>query len=198
MKVRSGRGALNHTLPVLWLLIAVVASQVLDWQTSSTARTEQDNENRLLLPTLEREEIKRSERKTRPDSRLPLGVIINDLQHLQLLNNEVREGAANQDTEYKKLVKPLGEMRKRAKRLKAGLELSDVVPENEGAPPPTDADVKVLLTVLDKSVQSFVRNPMFRSTKVLDVRLSRLARGDLDRVIELSGLIAERIRKRAK
>jgi hypothetical protein len=195
MNVRFGRGALNHTIAVLWLLTAVIASQVLDWQTSSTARTEQDNENRLLLPTLEREELERSERKTRPESRLPLGLIINDFQHLQLLNNKVREGAANHDTDYKKLLKPLGEMRKRAKRLKVGLELSSVLPENEGSPLPTDPDVKVLLTGLDKSVQSFVRNPMFRSTKVLDVRLARLARADLDRVIELSGLIAERIRK---
>ena len=194
MNVRPGSTALNQTLPVLWLLVTVVALQLLGWQTSSAARTSQDNENRPLLPTYEREELKRGERKTLPQSRLPLGVIINDFQHLQLLNNEVREGSANHDAEYKKLLKPLGEMRKRAKRLKVGLELSAVVPDNEESPP-TDTDVKVLLTGLDKSVQSFVRNPMFRSTKVIDVKLAGLARGDLDRVIELSGLIADRIRK---
>jgi hypothetical protein len=70
--------------------------------------------------------------------------------------------------------------------------------EKGSSEPRADADLESLLGRLDQSIQSFVRNPMFRSTRVVDVGLARRASVDLERVIELSQVIADCIRKGAR
>ena len=197
MKIRSRGGALRHILSILWSL-AVATSPALIQQTSAGSRGDQDNENRLLLPAYEREELDRrgrtGGRQPSAESRLAQSQIIEDFRRLQLLNNQVRLVAAQQGARDKGLIKPLGEIRKRAKRLKANLALAAVEGEGGSSELRAEADLESLLSRLDQSVKTFVRNPMFRSTKVVDVGLARIARVDLERVIELSRAIADHIR----
>jgi hypothetical protein len=169
---------------------------------SCTDQNSNNNENRLLLPDMDREEVKRKERSAvrqfPTESQLAQDQIIKDFRRLQLLNNQVHETSAQQEPQYKSLIKPLEEMRKRATRLKSNLALKAADSVNQSPEQVTNADLVSLLTRLDQSVKSFVQNPMFRTTKVIDVKLSKLARVDLDRIIELSTIIRDRIRKGAR
>lgn len=183
---------------LLWSLLAVTTSPALAGQTSAGSRGDQDNENRLLLPTYEREELDRrgrsGGRQSSSASRLAQSQIIEDFRWLQLLNNQVREVAAQQGARDKGLIKPLGEIRKRARRMKANLALGAVAGAGGSSELRADASLESLLRRLDQSVKSFVRNDMFRNTNVVDVGLATVARVDLDRVIELSRVIADHIR----
>jgi hypothetical protein len=127
------------------------------------------------------------------ESKLAQDQIIRDFRQLQLLNNQVREGAAHQDASYKSLIKPLGEMRKRATRLKSNLALKTT--DVKKADPMVDSNLTSLLSKLDQSVNSLGQNPMLRNTQVIDVNLAKKARVDLEAVIELTKVISTRIDK---
>jgi hypothetical protein len=185
---------------LLWTVLTITIPAVVALRSeigSGKDQNNNNNENRMLLPDVDREEIKRKERgvvrQFPTESQLAKDQIIQDFRHLQLLNNQVREGAAHQDANYKSLIKPLGEMKKRATRLKSNLALTAIDIEKES--PEKDPDLQSLLVRLNQSVNSFVHNPMFRNTQVIDVALSKVARGDLERIIELSTMIRDRIRK---
>jgi len=185
---------------LLWTVLTITIPTVVALRTeigSGKDQSNNNNENRMLLPDVDREEMERKERgvvrQFPTESQLAKDQIIQDFRQLQLLNNQVREGAAHQDANYKSLIKPLGEMKKRATRLKSNLALTAIDTEKES--PEKDPDLQSLLVRLNQSVNSFVHNPMFRNTQVIDVALSKVARGDLDKIIELSTMIRDRIRK---
>ena len=187
---------------LLWTVLTISIPTVVALHSEIGSRRDQNNnnnENRLLLPDVDRDEVKRRERSMvrqfPTESQLAQDQIIQDFRRLQLLNNQVHETAVQQEPKYKRLIKPLDEMRKRATRLKSNLALKAADVEKESPGPEPDIDLVSLLAQLDQSVKSFVHNPMFRTTKVIDVALSKVARVDLDRIIELSTVIRDRIRK---
>ncbi len=67
-----------------------------------------------------------------------------------------------------------------------------------------DVDVKqfrAALLVLDKSIMSFVTNPIFRETKIVEMKMATQASRDLETVLQLSGNIkkaASRLNKKSK
>jgi hypothetical protein len=196
MKVNFGSVAMGPVLPVLGVLLAFTFPTTSAFQTTSNVN--QDTDNRLLLPTLEREENKRSQPASRPSTQLQIDQIKEDFRKLQLLNNQVRESAKLHGPLDKGLIDTLGEIRKRATRLKTNLALGKVAIDNGSTDSELDGDLNSLLGKLDQNVLSFVRNPMFRSSRVIDVGLAKTARVDIERVIALTRVIANRIRKETK
>ena len=133
-----------------------------------------------------------------PEHRLAEAQIRDDFRSLQIINNQVQASAARGGAQYEGLTKPLAEIRKRARRLKANLALTAEKGEGESSRPGSEVSLEALLSRLDESVKGFVRNPMFGSIRVVDVGLTKKARADLESVIELSGMISDRIRKEAR
>jgi hypothetical protein len=200
---------MRRFFPLLWLLLLPAAGarpapaqQVVGGIPSS----QQADRNGDRLPTDEQKEFNRKvlrgeeppapERPREP--RLAEAQIKEDFLRLQLINNQLQADAARGDAQHQTLIRPLSEIRRRARRLKANLTLAAEKGEEESTGPWAEASVEALLRGLDDSVKGFVRNPMFGSVEVFDVKQTKRAGSDLERVIELSGLIADRLRKGAR
>jgi hypothetical protein len=191
---------------LLSLLLAAAACPVLAQQVvGGIPSGQQVDRNGDRLPTDEQKEFNRRvlrgeappapERPREP--RLAEAQIKEDFRRLQIINNELQASVARDGIPSQTLIKPLSEIRKRARRLKANLVLTTVKGE-ESSSPGGGESLGALLLRLDESVKGFVTNPMFGSSKVLDVELTKRAGADLARVIELSGVIAERLRQGAR
>lgn len=138
--------------------------------------------------------------------RLPMEQIAEDFERLQTVNNRMLGAVMPaQEPDYGLIAGSVAEMKKRATRLKSNLPLPRPEVDSGGrepyAPPADGAGMKRVLMRLDRALMSFVRNPVFRNTDVLDAGEGARAGRDLDEVIELSRLIsrdAERMRKGGK
>jgi hypothetical protein len=191
---------------LLWLLLAATACPVLAQQVvGGIPSGQQVDRNGDRLPTEEQQEFNRHvlrgegpptpERPREP--RLAEAQIKEDFRRLQIINNEVQASAARNGTPSQTLIKSLSEIRKRARRLRSNLVLAAGKGE-ESTVTAGGESLAALLTMMDESVKGFVTNPMFGSGKVLDVELTKKAAADLARVIELSGVIADRLRQGAR
>lgn len=197
---------MRRFLPLL-LLTAASACPALAQQVVSSIPVPPSNAQiESKLPTEEQKDfnrkVLRGEEPAAPASprepRLAEAQIREDFRRLQVLNNQLQSSAASGAAQYQEFIKPLSEIGKRARRLKTNLLLPARRDEGESSGPQGEADVETLLRSLDESVKSFVRSPMFASSRVFDVALSKRAGADLQRVIELCRVIEERIRKEAR
>lgn len=190
----------------LWLLLAATACPVLAQQAvGGIPSGQQVDRNGDRLPTEEQKEFNRRvlrgegppapERPREP--RLAEAQIKEDFRRLQIINNQLQASVAQNGVSSQTLIKPLSEIRRRARRLRANLVLT-VGKGEESSVPGGGESLGALLTMLDESVKGFVTNPMFGSSKVLDVELTKRAGADLARVIEMSGVIADRLRQGAR
>jgi hypothetical protein len=135
------------------------------------------------------------------DPRFP--AIKEDFERIQIVNNVLQEGAGVRVT-YARVAEGAAEIKKRAARLSANL----FPPATGKQPTPhapsaaeRGADLNPLLAELDRAIRSFVNNPMFGNTKVLNVPDSSEARRDLERIIRLSGKVkqaADKLKKQGK
>lgn len=198
---------MTRFFPFLLLLLASTAYPVLAQQVvSGQPSGQQIDRNGDRLPTEEQKDFNRrvlrgeepspTERPHEP--RLAEAQIRADFRQLQISNNQMQARAAESGTRDQSLLKPLAEIRRCARRLKANLVLSAAKGTAKAAgaqEPAAETSPAVLLQGLDESVKSFVRNPMFGSVKVLDVQLTQRAAADLERVITLSEALADRLRQ---
>jgi len=116
--------------------------------------------------------------------------IKDDFRDLQSLNNKMMATTWGQPTlDYKYISRMTGEIAKKAARLKSNLGLPKSE-EQEAAQPSEETSTKEAfkaeLLSLDRSVMSFVTNPIFQKTNVMDLRLANQARSDLEAVISMS------------
>jgi len=116
--------------------------------------------------------------------------IVEDFRDLQSVNNKMMATAFSQpDVDYKYISRMVGEIGKKASRLKSNLALPK--PEEKQEPSTGSAEVsnteqfKTELLSLDKSLMSFVNNPIFQ-TGVIDLRLVHQANTDLEAVIDMT------------
>jgi|KBSSwiStaDraftv2_1062776.scaffolds.fasta_scaffold722510_1 hypothetical protein len=116
--------------------------------------------------------------------------VVEDFRDLQSVNNKMMATAFSQPAlDYKYISRMVGEIGKKATRLKSNLVLPK--PEEKQEPSKASAEVsnteqfKAELLSLDKSVMSFVNNPIFQ-TGVIDLRLVRQANSDLEAVIDMT------------
>ena len=114
-----------------------------------------------------------------------------DFRDLQSLNNKMMATAwGQQELDYKFISRTTAEMSKKAARLRSNLALPKSEEKEKSVKVPaeisTAAELKAQLLSLDHSVMSFVNNPIFQKTTVIDMKLANQAKIDLEAVIEMS------------
>ena len=117
--------------------------------------------------------------------------VVEDFREMQALNNKMMATAWSQsEVDYKYISKMVGEIGKRAARLRTNLLLPKIEEKTEPTQPsPEIANTEALkaeLLLMDKSLMRFVNNPIFQKTSVIDVELANRATRDLTAVIEMS------------
>lgn len=167
-------------------------------------------ERQLKMRDME-DELSRPEPVRRP-SEEAMAEVAQDYRRIQLVNNQmmgkVMPAAA---PDYKLIEESAGEIRKIAERLRHNLMLPEPAAAPTGpaeagkaaapAAAETAEQLKKALLLLDRSLMSFVRSPLFQNTEVLDAEVAAKASRDLADVIARSRLAAadaERLRKKAR
>lgn len=115
-----------------------------------------------------------------------------DFVRIQIESEELRVAVgANSISEYKRLKELVGQINKRAVRLKRNLSLP--------APDEKSEDIKltaesfeIAVKTLDESVISFTGNPVFGHSLVIDVEGGKQAACDLQTIIALSNNLRKR------
>lgn len=116
-----------------------------------------------------------------------------DFTNIQLVNNKMLKTVfVDKSLDYKLISATTDEIRKRAQRLKVNLMLpkpDDAEKGRDDQPPPDEERLKASLLTLDRSIMSFVNNPVFKTPDVIDPGLAAKAGRDLESIIEFSDAI---------
>jgi hypothetical protein len=117
--------------------------------------------------------------------------ISDDFRALQALNNKMMSDTwARRDLDYKYVSGMVAQIAKKAERLKSNLGLPQQNNEQKKmkgrAEISSVQDFKTELLALDRSVMSFVTNPIFQKTSVVELKMANQASRDLSTVIHLS------------
>jgi hypothetical protein len=132
----------------------------------------------------------------RPAARFPQ--IKEDFERIQLINSNVLQPIASaRGFDYGRISEATGEIKKRATRLKSNLFPSESKIQAKQSEEQTKLrqDLKSLLTELDKAIISFVHNPIFQNTRVVDPQDSERAEKELEKIINLSARTRNTTRK---
>ncbi len=121
-----------------------------------------------------------------------------DFTNIQVVNNRMLKTVfLDKSLDYKLISATTEEIRKRALRLKANLLLPKVADKEKAQSnqaPSDDERLKAALLTLDRSITSFVTNPVFKMPNVIDPALATKAGRDLDNIIEFSVTIRKNVR----
>jgi len=156
------------------------------------------NAAKVRMQEVDRRELQLSDlargnhKETDGRARAIMDQVGEDFQRLLKLHNEiVRAIASNDSPNYQFISDATGEIKKRATRLQATLELPkpetpETQPEmrNLGAMPTKDN-----LTMLCRKIESFIRNPIIDTPGTVNAPELEKARRDLESVVRLSGAI---------
>ncbi len=130
--------------------------------------------------------------------------VSNNFKRIQILDNELRRTVLASNTfDYQRIITAVEEIEKRAKDLRLYLRLPAPNNKPTGQQPRqleslNDQQLKALLMKLDRTINSFVTNPVFQNPLLNNVQQSNKASNDLALIIDLSGSIgqtAKRLRK---
>jgi hypothetical protein len=147
----------------------------------------------------------KTEKQERVQDMLPQ--IKEDFRQLQIVNNDMMvQVVSTPALDYKMLDHAIGEINKRAGRLKDYLNLVELkepetkTPEVQAAPalPADERQLKTSLFKLDGLIMSFVNNPQFKQVGVVSVEHSHKASHDLRDIIELSRVVRKGIARLSK
>ena len=188
-------------LSVMTVLAAPALAQRSGRSTGMERRSEELNRRR---DQLEREmqlrgvEPKSEDAEERPAGKATISQVKHDFERIQAIYNEiVRALAASKSLDYEFVSDATTEIKKCSTRLKNSLALpsseqgdKSEQKQSDGA---GDVPVDKALLALSNYIKSFITNPLFESSGVIDIKLSTMASHDLKKIIELS----ESIRKRA-
>lgn len=172
--------------------------------TPRTQRPPSVGERQFKILEMEREAAKP---RTPEEEKLALAQIAEDYERIQIINNKMMGAAMSAKLpNYGAIAETTAEIRKLANRVLDNLRLPQ--PDAEGTTKrpehkqATDAaQMKVALLSLDKTIMSFVGNPIFKNTDVVNVEEATKLRRDLETIIEVSQLIskdAERLSRSAE
>ena len=144
---------------------------------------EQADMDRLLLWAVPKKE-------SEPNRLTRFKKIKDDFRDLQSLNNKMMADAWSQDTlDYASIADMVSKIRGKASELKEGLLLPEAENSQTTAKNPavtTVREFRAQLLLLDKTLMSFVNNPVFQANNTVDVDLAKKASEDLEHVISLS------------
>ena len=148
-------------------------------------------ERQFKMLEMEREAAKP---RTAEEETLALAQIAEDFKRIQVINNKMMSTTMPAVApDYASIADTTAEIRKRASRLRDNLRLPQGPPEKVKPPEYKQAfDVarmKAALLSLDGSIMSFIKNPIFNNTGVVQVEAAERARRDLNTIIEFSLLI---------
>lgn len=124
--------------------------------------------------------------------------VTEDFQRIQVIYNDlVRTLTAGKSLESVSLSESILGINRCAVRLKTNLALPEIKDKSKNQVVHDVADERLTssVTVLLNRISSFVTNPLFESTSVLDVELSTKASVDLNEIIELSNGIKKNLDK---
>lgn len=132
--------------------------------------------------------------------------INDDFRDLQTLNNKMMGDAwARPELDYKYISEMVGQISRRAARLRSNLGLPKSEEDRKNKPAQAKeissaSEFRKELLTLDRWVMNFVTNPIFRKT-VVNLDLANQASRDLNAVVELSSRLkkaGETLQKKAK
>jgi len=117
--------------------------------------------------------------------------VVEDFRALQSVNNRMMADAwASSELDYRYISDMIGQISKKAARLKSNLALPESEENQNANAPETEIasakDFKAELLLLDSSVMRFVTNPIFQKTNVVELKLANQASKDLETIINLS------------
>jgi len=127
--------------------------------------------------------------------RAVLAQVKEDFERIQVVRNGiVRAASATNALDYRFISDAAAEIKKRASRLKGNLALPDPkedekVEKNQGEF--NKEQIEAALLMLCNRIESFVKNPLFETPRVVDVELLTKASSDLKSMVELSGRISK-------
>lgn len=137
--------------------------------------------------------------------RLALAQIADDYAQIQVINNKMMSAAMSARVpNYGKIAETTSEIGKRASRIKMNLPLPDDDSDDQGAKVAVyksvvdPASLKASLLWLDGRIMSFVNNPIFQNTTVVEVGEAARAKRDLNTIVEISSRIAKDTKKLSK
>jgi hypothetical protein len=177
----------------LSLCISAFALSSASGQTiGSGGRGQQDIQNREWALSHISQEVNSHFRK---DGKVQLPLIRDDFRQLQVVNNDLMKRCFIQkQIDPKQIMSAVGEIKKRAVRLRANLGFTEPAsqPAEKTASGDQSASVKLSPTLLqlDDAVMSFVNSPMFRESKVLDSKTFLDSGRELSDVIRISEKVA--------
>jgi hypothetical protein len=170
------------------LFVIVVAAQPGSRRTSEATRRVIANDTFRELMKRERETLAGPTPRSEAERFAALKQLREDFRAIQDVNNKMMSEAwARESIDYEQTSNMLGQINDRAVRLKSNLAL----PEPEKVQHRTlsadgPKEFKSALLLMDRSLMSFVNNPVFRERNVVEVNLATQATKDLDDVIAYS------------
>jgi len=203
-KDRTGRDRTHLRLLILSLmLILASATPLMAQRERNRAAAARNRNNQVALNEWGRTHMAEVAEKQFKKRRLALMPLIKeDFTRIQVVNNEMmRKIFDGEVLDYKHISESIGEIRKRAMRLKENLMLpeTEVIDKNMRALAPNQpALLKDSLLTLDNMIMAFVRNPLFQQPNVVDAKLSARAGDELKTIIEFSGGIRKEAEKLSK
>ena len=188
--------AMKYVLQIIAVVFfALAISPLVSAQAVNKDKERAENERDLELRSWNLKilalQYNKNKRRSRPQPEQQLAQLQKDFAQLQVLNRSLLTAAlANPPLDPRFVSKSVAEIKKRAERLDKNLAL----PEPDRAAEQTEAfatspQLKPLVLKLGRLIFSFVDNPFFKETSVVDTQLTSKARRDLEDIIELTGQI---------
>jgi hypothetical protein len=151
------------------------------------------------VPHMEREVARP---RTSEEEKLALAQIAEDYQRIQLINNRMMSGAMSRPVpNFKEIAEATAEIKRRANRMRDNLRLP-APDESVKATLPLQvndaAQMKAALLDLDRSIMSFITNPIFKNTGVIVLEEATKASSNLVTIIKSSELVSKEARKLSK
>jgi hypothetical protein len=114
-----------------------------------------------------------------------------DFRNIQGINNKMMANAwAKDELDYNSISDSISQIRSKAVRLRSNLSLPKPEKQDDekadDLPLATVKDFRAALLHLDKSIMSFVTNPLFKESTVIEMSLATQASHDLETIIALS------------
>lgn len=114
-----------------------------------------------------------------------------DFEHIQTIYNRIVIAMSSKEPpDYKFIADATSEVKKRASRLKTNLALPKIEDEDKSQKKEetelTEAQINPSLLSLRNHIYNFVTNPLFESSRVLDVAQATKASRDLEQIIKFS------------
>jgi hypothetical protein len=187
-----------------FFLMTIVALASAMWSSANAqlpvgvgtgGRRDKSIEDKYRSDEMERVRRETATPKYRPEARFPK--IKEDFERIQIINSElVQLTTSDARLDYERIKEAAAEITKRATRLKSNLFplASDERRKQIGKQTEARENLKFLLTELDKAIITFVHNPIFENTKVVNPQDSTRAERELQQIIDLGA----RTRKKAE